>query len=122
MTWQRATEIVPGRTYSQSDDGLYPWVARTATCDCGVWCYTYADAHAEEFHVYGGWCGNGTMPYEQPLTPNVVLAPMLVGELRPNDNGDKPTAVFVDGELVAVFAAGHQDRASAYAEHLKGGA
>lgn len=98
MTWQRATEIVVGRTYSWWDDGTNPWVATIH----------------DKLRPHG--------PYEPKPAPEVVLAPMLVGELRSNDNGDKPTAVFVDGEFVAVFTAGHEAQAQAYAEHLKGGA
>ena len=120
MTWQRATEIVIGRTYSWWDDGKDPWVARTVDRLGHMWTVSFL---RPDNAIECLPCNRPEhMPYEQVADPVVVLAPMLVGELRPNDNGDKPTAVFVDGELVAVFTAGQQDRANAYAEHLKGGA
>lgn len=119
MTWQRATEIVAGRTYSWGSEGASPFVIRFAERQGEDWAFTAANSRGR---LFGFTTSQWDMPYEQPLALDVVLAPVQVGELRPNDSGDKPTAVFVDGELVAVFTAGQQDRANAYAEQLKGGA
>lgn len=79
MTWQRATELVPGRTYSWWSDGEDPWVARMVDQGGGCGVVTYLDA-AER--VDWARFSADEMPYEQaPVAPRIVRTEYRVPKL-----------------------------------------
>lgn len=70
MTWRRATEIVPGRTYSWWEDDPNPWVARMVDQAGGEGVVTHLDAAGR---VDWARFNADKMPYEQaPVAPWIV--------------------------------------------------
>lgn len=100
-SWQRATEIIPGRTYSWNSDGCYPWVARMVDREGDALAVTYLDTKG---YLCAGEV-NEEWPYEPaPCPPWIVRTEYRApehGEWYVADSGDTMMYSYtpVDGEV-----------------------
>ena len=104
MTWQRATEIVAGRTYSWHRDGTDAWVARMVDHEGDEWAF-YRFTNADEV-LCGSSAASNAMPYEQaPVPPWIVRTEYRVpvrGEQFVGPANGQIWTVANDGNEVAV--------------------
>lgn len=94
-SWQRASEIVPGRTYSWWSDGCYPWVPRMVDREGDVWVVSYLDVSGR----LAAAKASDEWPYElAPCPPWIVRTEYRApehGEWYVADSGD--TMMYADG-------------------------